>query len=158
MVNVVSVYYFNAFLTHLIKHSHYTVILNILILCKIKFFNLTFQVITVMVWTACILYSAPKFYWGNTVTVSTEKGTETVCVLNRQKYNSKLFDIVHFVLLYLIPLTIISVSMCVVLEYIFYNFVHQNRKLQGDNKQKFLLMYHISAPVCKDSNLPLEKF
>lgn len=86
---------------------------------KFNFFNLTFQVITVMVWTACILYSAPKFYWGNTVTVSsvsTPKSNETVCVLNRQKYNSKLFDIVHFVLLYLIPLTIITVSICVVLK------------------------------------------
>ncbi|XP_030767837.1 trissin receptor-like [Sitophilus oryzae] len=66
------------------------------------------KVIILIVWITCILYSSPKFYWGNTVTVDTGNGSETVCVLNRQKFNSELFDIIHFALLYLIPLAIIS--------------------------------------------------
>ncbi|CAG9771276.1 unnamed protein product [Ceutorhynchus assimilis] len=66
--------------------------------------------IILAVWITCILYSSPKFYWGNTVTVTTENSSETVCVLNRQKFNSKMFDIIHFALLYLIPLAIISNS------------------------------------------------
>ncbi|KAF7273422.1 trissin receptor-like [Rhynchophorus ferrugineus] len=66
------------------------------------------KIIILVVWIMCILYSSPKFYWGNTVTVTTESGNETVCVLNRQKFNSELFDIIHFILLYLIPLAIIS--------------------------------------------------
>ncbi|ENN81530.1 hypothetical protein D910_09121, partial [Dendroctonus ponderosae] len=78
------------------------------ITCKQILTNIRLKFIIFTVWTSCVLYSSPKFYWGNTVTVTTENSSETVCVLNRQKFNSKLFDIIHFVLLYLIPLAIIS--------------------------------------------------
>ncbi|EFA04697.1 trissin receptor [Tribolium castaneum] len=66
------------------------------------------RLIILGVWITCILYSAPKFYWGNTVTVPTKNMTETMCVLNRTKYNSELFDVTHFVLFYNIPLIIMS--------------------------------------------------
>ncbi|KAJ8979376.1 hypothetical protein NQ317_003075 [Molorchus minor] len=62
------------------------------------------------VWITCILYSSPKFYLSNTITnvLETENKTETLCVPNREKYNSKLFDIIHFVLFYVVPLIVMS--------------------------------------------------
>lgn len=60
------------------------------------------------VWSVCIIYSSPKFYWGSAVTVGTGEATETVCVLNRQLYNSELFDMIHFVLFYVLPLGVMS--------------------------------------------------
>ncbi|XP_066138340.1 trissin receptor-like isoform X2 [Euwallacea fornicatus] len=69
------------------------------------------RIVMVVVWITCILYSVPKFFWGNTVRNVRYTGNsyETVCILNRQKYNSRHFDIIHFVLLYVIPLGIISI-------------------------------------------------
>lgn len=62
------------------------------------------------VWVTSILYSLPKFIWGNIVMnkFSNGNGNETMCVLNRQMYNSKLADMSHFALLYCIPLLIMS--------------------------------------------------
>ena len=38
-----------------------------------------------------------------------EGGSETICILPRTKYNSQLFDMINFVLLYLIPLCVMTV-------------------------------------------------
>ncbi|KAJ8952524.1 hypothetical protein NQ318_003320 [Aromia moschata] len=78
------------------------------ITCKQILTPIRLKMIIVGVWITCILYSSPKFYWGNTVTVQTGNNSETVCVLNRQKYNSELFDMMHFVLFYVIPLAVMS--------------------------------------------------
>ncbi|CAH1117734.1 unnamed protein product [Phaedon cochleariae] len=79
------------------------------ITCKQILTPIRLKLIIIGVWITCILYSSPKFYWGNTVTNPTAgNGTETLCVLDRQKYNSKLFDIIHFVLFYVIPLAVMS--------------------------------------------------
>ncbi|XP_023311047.1 trissin receptor-like [Anoplophora glabripennis] len=78
------------------------------ITCKQILTPFRLKLIILGVWITCILYSSPKFYWGNTVTVPTGNNSETVCVLNRQKYNSELFDMIHFVLFYVIPLAIMS--------------------------------------------------
>ncbi|KAK9872248.1 hypothetical protein WA026_017049 [Henosepilachna vigintioctopunctata] len=63
-----------------------------------------------LVWIASIGYSSPKFIWGRTIVneFSNGNGIETMCILNRQLYNSKLTDMCHFVLLYCIPLLIIT--------------------------------------------------
>lgn len=37
-------------------------------------------------------------------------GVETICTTHRKKYNSELFDMINFVLLYVIPLAIMTVS------------------------------------------------
>lgn len=64
------------------------------------------------VWITSAVYSAPKFLWVQTVVNTMRDGTtETICVTHRQKYNSKVFDIVNFVLLYVVPLAVMSVSL-----------------------------------------------
>lgn len=63
------------------------------------------------VWIASALYSSPKFIWVRTVINNVDGTNETVCVPDRQKYNSKLFDMINFALLYVIPLAIMTVSL-----------------------------------------------
>ncbi|KAL1496977.1 hypothetical protein ABEB36_008016 [Hypothenemus hampei] len=77
--------------------------------CKQILTTIRLRIIIATVWIGCVFYSAPKFYFSNTVTVNTGDTNETVCVLNREKFDSKLFDMIHFVLLYLIPLAVISI-------------------------------------------------
>ncbi|XP_022907733.1 trissin receptor [Onthophagus taurus] len=60
------------------------------------------------VWLTSALYSSPKFLWYNVITVEGEHGNETICINNRMKYNTEIFDIVNFVLLYVIPLALMS--------------------------------------------------
>lgn len=81
-----------------------------------------FQLIIISVWVFCILYSSPKFFWAETVTVPREENntTETLCVLNRKKYDSKASDIVHFVLFYVFPLLVMLVSW-IFLRFSFYS-------------------------------------
>ncbi|XP_074040530.1 trissin receptor isoform X2 [Leptinotarsa decemlineata] len=78
------------------------------ITCKQILTPIRLKLIIVGVWITCILYSSPKFYWGSTVTVPSGNSSETLCVLDRQKYNSELFDMIHFVLFYVIPLAVMS--------------------------------------------------
>ncbi|KAK9720243.1 7 transmembrane receptor (rhodopsin family) [Popillia japonica] len=62
------------------------------------------------VWLTSALYSSPKFFWCNTITHPNLDGTgnETICATNRLKYNSEMFDTINFVLLYIIPLGIMT--------------------------------------------------
>lgn len=62
------------------------------------------------VWIASALYSAPKFIWVRIITNKMNESNETVCVADRLQYNSKLFDMINFALLYVIPLGIMTVS------------------------------------------------
>ncbi|KPJ15121.1 Orexin receptor type 2 [Papilio machaon] len=62
------------------------------------------------VWITSAAYSAPKFIWVETITNNLGDGhTETICIQHRMKYNSEIFDMVNFVLLYVIPLCIMTV-------------------------------------------------
>nr|XP_023013062.1 trissin receptor-like [Leptinotarsa decemlineata] len=81
------------------------------ITCKQILTPIRLKLIIVGVWITCILYSSPKFYWGSTVTVPSGNSSETLCVLDRQKYNSELFDMIHFVLFYVIPLAVMSTQL-----------------------------------------------
>ncbi|PSN37129.1 hypothetical protein C0J52_26633 [Blattella germanica] len=66
--------------------------------------------VMVVVWVASALYSAPRFIWVGTVTTNLTNGmTETICITQRRKYNSKLFDIINFTVLYVAPLAVMTV-------------------------------------------------
>ncbi|XP_071442834.1 trissin receptor [Hetaerina americana] len=63
-----------------------------------------------LVWALSAAYSAPRFRIMKTITNSLPGGrTETICVPDRQKYDSEAFDICNFVLLYAIPLLLMTV-------------------------------------------------
>ena len=63
-----------------------------------------------MVWITSTVYSAPRFIYVQTVVNHFNKGgSETICILPRTKYNSQLFDTINFVLLYLVPLCVMTV-------------------------------------------------
>lgn len=62
------------------------------------------------VWVASVLYSAPKFIWVNTIVHETNNRNETYCIADRRKFNSEVFDMINFALLYVIPLAVMSVS------------------------------------------------
>ena len=67
--------------------------------------------IIVGVWITSALYSVPKFIFVHTVDNDLGDGrVESICIINRKLYNSKLFDLVNFGILYIIPLLVISVS------------------------------------------------
>lgn len=62
------------------------------------------------VWITSAAYSAPKFIWVETITNDLGDHMETICIPQRRKYNSKLFDMVNFGLLYVTPLCVMTVS------------------------------------------------
>lgn len=94
------------------------------------------QVVIGLVWLTSVLYSTPKFLFVQTITNKLGNQTgkkndlfetpaiqthskinpysictkETICIVNRRDYNVKLFDILNFVLLYILPLMVMTVS------------------------------------------------
>jgi uncharacterized membrane protein len=68
------------------------------------------QIVMVVVWVASALYSSPRFIWVGTVTTKLSNGlTDTMCIMKRLKYDSKLFDMINFTVLYLVPLAVMTV-------------------------------------------------
>jgi hypothetical protein len=66
--------------------------------------------VMVAVWVASALYSSPRFIWTGTVTTNLSNGlTDTICIMQRVKYDSQLFDMINFTVLYLVPLSVITV-------------------------------------------------
>lgn len=64
------------------------------------------------VWITSAIYSAPKFIWMKTVTNEIDGYTETICIADRAKHNSELLDMISFALLYVMPLSVMTVSNC----------------------------------------------
>ncbi|KAG8235922.1 hypothetical protein J437_LFUL014278 [Ladona fulva] len=63
-----------------------------------------------LVWVLSAAYSAPRFRIMKTITNPLpDNKTETICVPDRQKYDSEAFDMCNFVLLYAIPLLLMTI-------------------------------------------------
>lgn len=83
----------------------------ILPLLPTNFFLFFLQMVIVGVWITSAIYSCPKFILMDTIVVEMGDGQEEIiCAPKRTKYDSELFDIINFVLLYVIPLFIMTVS------------------------------------------------
>ncbi|XP_044727518.1 trissin receptor-like [Chrysoperla carnea] len=68
------------------------------------------RLVMLLVWITSALYSAPKFMYIETITINTTNGAdETICIAHRKKYNSKIYDLLNFGLLYLLPLFIMTI-------------------------------------------------
>ncbi|KAK4880679.1 hypothetical protein RN001_008825 [Aquatica leii] len=78
------------------------------ITCKQILTPTRLRLVIFAVWVTSALYSAPKFFWVNTITTSIDGKDETVCIANRRKFNSQLFDMINFVFLYVVPLAIMT--------------------------------------------------
>jgi hypothetical protein len=66
--------------------------------------------VMVAVWLASAGYSFPRFIWAGAVTSPLANGnTDTMCVMKRNYYDSRLFDLINFTVLYLVPLAVITV-------------------------------------------------
>lgn len=69
------------------------------------------QLVIVAVWITSAVYSVPKFIFVRTITNNLgDDQLETICIINRKAFNSELFDIINFALLYLLPLLVMTVS------------------------------------------------
>lgn len=68
--------------------------------------------VIVTVWITSAVYSTPKFVFSKTIkNIHTQDGQEEeICVLDREMFNSKLLDMINFVLLYVMPLLVMTVS------------------------------------------------
>lgn len=76
-----------------------------------NFTLLLFQLVIVGVWITSALYSIPKFLFVTTIENELSHGhTETICIAHRKAYNSELFDLINFGLLYVFPLLVMTVS------------------------------------------------
>lgn len=64
------------------------------------------------VWITSALYSTPKLFWVKTVTFTVEHSNfnETICIADRDKHNSEILDMISFALLYVMPLSVMTVS------------------------------------------------
>lgn len=90
---------------------HKTFCIVIALILKFYRIFILLQLVIVGVWITSALYSAPKFIWVQTITNDLEDGqTETICITHRRKYDSELFDMINFGLLYVIPLCVMTVS------------------------------------------------
>lgn len=69
------------------------------------------QMVIVTVWITSAVYSTPKFVFSKTIkNIHTQDGQEEeICVLDREMFNSKLLDMINFVLLYVMPLLVMTV-------------------------------------------------
>ncbi|XP_060665305.1 trissin receptor isoform X1 [Drosophila nasuta] len=69
------------------------------------------RMVIVSVWITSAVYSTPKFVFSKTIkNIHTEDGQEEeICVLDREMFNSKLLDMINFVLLYVMPLLVMTV-------------------------------------------------
>ncbi|KAG6454092.1 hypothetical protein O3G_MSEX008464, partial [Manduca sexta] len=79
------------------------------ITCKQILTSTRLRLVILGVWVTSAAYSAPKFIWVETITNNLGDGnTETICIAHRKKFNSELFDMVNFGLLYVAPLSIMT--------------------------------------------------
>ncbi|KAL1404766.1 hypothetical protein pipiens_018721 [Culex pipiens pipiens] len=66
--------------------------------------------VIVAVWITSAVYSVPKFIFVRTITNNLgDDQLETICIVNRKAFNSELFDIINFALLYLLPLLVMTI-------------------------------------------------
>ncbi|KAJ8726352.1 hypothetical protein PYW07_001050 [Mythimna separata] len=80
------------------------------ITCKQILTSTRLRLVILGVWITSAAYSAPKFIWVETITNDLGDGhMETICIPHRRKYNSELFDMVNFGLLYVTPLCVMTV-------------------------------------------------
>ncbi|XP_022225709.2 trissin receptor isoform X2 [Drosophila obscura] len=81
------------------------------ITCKQILTAARLRMVIVTVWITSAVYSTPKFVFSKTIkNVHTQDGqTEEICVLDREMFNSKLLDMINFVLLYVMPLLVMTV-------------------------------------------------
>ncbi|KAL4708141.1 hypothetical protein ACJJTC_009920 [Scirpophaga incertulas] len=80
------------------------------ITCKQILTSTRLRLVILGVWITSAAYSAPKFIWVETIKNNLGDGrTETICISHRRKYNSELFDMINFGLLYVTPLCVMTV-------------------------------------------------
>ncbi|CAH2104644.1 unnamed protein product [Euphydryas editha] len=80
------------------------------ITCKQILTSTRLRMVILGVWITSAAYSAPKFIWVETITNDLGDGhLETICIQHRMKYNSEIFDMVNFGLLYVTPLCVMTV-------------------------------------------------
>ncbi|XP_017839949.2 trissin receptor isoform X1 [Drosophila busckii] len=81
------------------------------ITCKQILTAARLRMVIVTVWITSAVYSTPKFVFSKTIkNVHTEDGQEEeICVLDREMFNSKVLDLINFVLLYVMPLLVMTV-------------------------------------------------
>uniref|UniRef100_A0A182PJ02 G-protein coupled receptors family 1 profile domain-containing protein n=2 Tax=Pyretophorus TaxID=44537 RepID=A0A182PJ02_9DIPT len=80
------------------------------ITCKQILTSRRLRLVIVAVWITSAVYSIPKFIFVRTITNNLgDDQLETICIINRKMFNSELFDIINFALLYLLPLLVMTV-------------------------------------------------
>ncbi|CAG7686783.1 unnamed protein product [Allacma fusca] len=64
----------------------------------------------VAVWIVSAIYCSPRLYYITTITIPRRDGEiETLCIPKRTLYDSATFDVINFLLMFLVPLLVISV-------------------------------------------------
>ncbi|XP_058056283.1 trissin receptor [Anopheles bellator] len=80
------------------------------ITCKQILTSRRLRLVIVAVWITSAVYSIPKFIFVRTITNNLgDDQLETICIVNRKMFNSELFDIINFALLYVLPLLVMTV-------------------------------------------------
>ncbi|GIY03176.1 trissin receptor [Caerostris darwini] len=73
------------------------------------------RIVSATVWLVSAAYCSPRLIMYGTTQVPSANGeTETICILKRSFYDSKTYDLVNFIVCFIIPLAIITVLYCVI--------------------------------------------
>ncbi|KAK6623338.1 hypothetical protein RUM43_009190 [Polyplax serrata] len=78
-----------------------------LVMCTIRLLHIL--IIISLVWIISTAYAMPRYIISHTITNPLSGSFEVICIMSRIRYNSKVFDITNFILLYLLPLAVMTV-------------------------------------------------
>lgn len=81
-----------------------------------------FQVALALVWCFSGIYCLPKLIFFTTIEHQLSNDVvEVICLADRKLYNSKIYDTINFFLLYIVPLTVISIFYWKIGRYLWVN-------------------------------------
>nr|XP_042913020.1 trissin receptor-like [Parasteatoda tepidariorum] len=73
------------------------------------------RIVSVTVWLVSAAYCSPRLVMYGTVQVPSVHGEmETICILKRSFYDSKTYDLVNFIVCFIVPLLVISILYSVI--------------------------------------------
>ncbi|KAL7629956.1 UNVERIFIED_CONTAM: hypothetical protein RMT77_019925 [Armadillidium vulgare] len=102
-----------------------------------------------IVWLCSGIYCSPRLLYFRAISHSFPEGhDEVICLADRDMYNSKTFDTISFILLYLLPLTVISVLYLRIARYLWVSGLEIENSYQQE---------YVSDPFSKTGNCTVHK-
>lgn len=115
------------------------------------------RVTILSVWFVSAAYCSPRVFMYGTVEAVVDDKREALCVLQRALYDSKTYDLVNFVVCFLVPLAIISVLYTIICYQLWHSQAivsHPQNHINQSNNQEIVLSaaahnHNTKSPPCQ---------